>query len=122
MRILIATDAWEPQVNGVVRSLQHTAAALSALGCTTEFVTPAQFRTLALPSYPEIRVALASASRVETMMGDGRFDAIHITIEGPIGMAARRTCLRRSLAFTTSYHTHFPQYLSARLPFPQNWS
>jgi hypothetical protein len=85
MRILIATDAWEPQVNGVVRSLQHTAAALSALGCTTEFVTPAQFRTLALPSYPEIRVALASASRVETMMSDGRFDAIHIAISEAAG-------------------------------------
>jgi Glycosyltransferase Family 4 len=122
MRILIATDAWEPQVNGVVRSLQHTAAALSALGCETEFVTPAQFRTLALPSYPEIRVALASASRVQTMIVKGGFDAIHIATEGPIGMAARRACLQRNLAFTTSYHTHFPEYLSARLPFPQSWS
>ena len=108
MRILIATDAWEPQVNGVVRSLQHTATALGALGCETECGTPAQFRTLPLPNYPEIRLALATAARIEAIMGDSAFDAIHIATEGPIGIATRRICPRRKLNFTTSYHTHFP--------------
>jgi hypothetical protein len=122
MRILIATDAWEPQINGVVRSLQHTAAALRALGCATEFVTPGQFCTLPLPSYPEIRLALATGRRIEAIVEEGNFDAIHIATEGPIGIATRRICRRRKLVFTTSYHTHFPEYLSARVTVPEGWS
>lgn len=122
MRILVATDAWEPQVNGVVRSLQHTAAALKALGCETEFVTPAGFRTVPLPSYPDIRLALAPLRRITATIERGGFDAIHIATEGPIGMATRRISRRRGLAFTTSYHTRFPEYLSARAPVPESWS
>jgi glycosyltransferase involved in cell wall biosynthesis len=122
MRILIATDAWHPQVNGVVRSLEQTASALLASGVQVEFLTPQDFRSLPLPSYPEIRLALALASTISERLDRGRFDAIHIATEGPIGLAVRRVCMRRDWPFTTSYHTRFPEYLSARLPVPEAWS
>ena len=122
MRLLVATDAWHPQVNGVVRSLQETARALEGLGVETEFLTPERFRTVPLPSYPEIRLALASRRVVAAMLSRERFDAIHIATEGPIGIATRAACLRLGLAFTTSYHTRFPEYLRARAPIPLRWS
>jgi glycosyltransferase involved in cell wall biosynthesis len=122
MRILIATDAWEPQVNGVVRSLQQTAKALGTLGCETTFLTPVGFRTLPLPSYPEIRLALARPSRVEQIIDEGAFDAIHVATEGPIGIVTRRICRRQGRVFTTSYHTRYPEYLRARAPVPESWS
>lgn len=122
MRLLVATDAWHPQVNGVVRSLQETARALEGLGVETEFLTPERFRTVPLPSYPEIRLALASRRAVAAILSRGGFDAIHIATEGPIGIATRAACLRLGLAFTTSYHTRFPEYLRARAPIPLRWS
>ena len=87
-----------------------------------EFLTPDRFVTVPLPSYPEIRVALAFARAAAAIIEGGRFDAVHIATEGPVGMAARRVCLRRHLAFTTSYHTRFPEYLRARVPVPDRWT
>lgn len=122
MRILVATDAWHPQVNGVVRSLEQTAAALGLLGVEMEFLTPLDFRTVPMPGYSEIRLAIASASAVAARLDGGRFDALHIATEGPVGLAARRLCVRRRLVFTTSYHTRFPEYLSTRAPVPEAWT
>jgi glycosyltransferase involved in cell wall biosynthesis len=122
MRLLVATDAAPPQVNGVVRSLDQTAAALAKLGVETTFLTPGRFRSVPLPSYPEISLALASAGQVARTVSEGGFDAVHIATEGPIGLAARRFCLRYGFAFTTSYHTRFPEYLRARAPIPLAWT
>lgn len=122
MRVLIATDAWRPQVNGVVRSLEATAHALSGLGVNCEFVSPDDFGSTSLPSYPEVRLSAASASTIERIVQSKQPDAIHIATEGPIGLAARRFCRRRGCAFTTSYCTRFPEYLRARAPVPLAWS
>ncbi|MBV9079392.1 MAG: glycosyltransferase family 1 protein [Methylobacteriaceae bacterium] len=118
MRLLIATDAWHPQVNGVVRSLEETSSVLPEFGIEPELLTPSRFRTVPLPTYKEIRVALAHSLGVGRIIEAGRFDAIHIATEGPVGMATRRACLDRGLTFTTSYHTRFPEYLRARTALP----
>lgn len=122
MRLAIATDAWTPQVNGVVRSLKETAAALPRLGIEPHFVTPEGLPSLPLPTYPDIRVAIgagpAVAGRLETLAPD----AVHIATEGTIGHAARRWCLARGLPFTTSYHTRYPEYVRARAPVPEAWT
>jgi hypothetical protein len=112
MKILVATDAWHPQVNGVVRTLGHTAREASTMGATIEFLSPNEFRTLPMPSYPEIRLALTGPGAVERKLDKIAPDAIHIATEGPIGHAMRRVCIRRSLPFTTSFHTLFPDYLA----------
>lgn len=121
MRLLIATDAWRPQLNGVVRTYERIGAELLAMGHEVEFFTHNGFRTVPLPTYPEIRLALltprAARRRIETCAPDH----IHIATEGPIGLAVRRHCISRGLPFTTSYHTRFPEYLSARFPVPLSW-
>ena len=122
MRILVATDAWHPQVNGVVRTLGHVAREARTLGADIEFLSPAEFRTLPLPSYPEIRLALAGRGEVERRIDAVRPDAIHVATEGPLGHAMRRVCIRRGLPFTTSFHTRFPDYLAERLPIPERWT
>jgi len=122
MKILIVTDAWHPQVNGVVRTLGHVAREGQGMGVGVEFLTPDQFRTLPMPSYPEIRLALAGAGTIERRLDRGQPDAIHVATEGPLGHAMRRVCLRRSLPFTTSFHTRFPDYLAGRLPVPERWT
>jgi 1,2-diacylglycerol 3-alpha-glucosyltransferase/glucuronosyltransferase len=122
MKILIATDAWHPQVNGVVRTLSHMASEAPGLDATVEFLTPNEFRTLPMPSYPEIRLALTTAGAVERKLDAIAPDAIHIATEGPIGHAMRRVCIRRGLPFTTSFHTLFPDYLAERLPLPERWT
>jgi glycosyltransferase involved in cell wall biosynthesis len=122
MKILVATDAWHPQVNGVVRTLGHVSREARALGCELEFLSPDQFRTLPMPSYPEIRLALAASSHVTRRLEQSRPDAIHIATEGPIGHAVRRACLRNDLPFTTSFHTRFPDYIAERLPMPERWT
>jgi len=114
MRILIATDAWHPQVNGVVRTLGETARELEAMGHAVGFLTPLHFRTVPCPTYPEIRLSLAPQSFVRPQIEAFGPDAIHIATEGPIGLAARRYCLRRDLPFSTAYHTRFPEYVEAR--------
>ena len=118
MRILLATDAWEPQVNGVVRTLKLTMAELREMGHEVELVAPDRFKTMPLPTYPEIRLALNAYDPMQDIFKAFEPEAIHIATEGPIGLAARRLCLEWKLPFTTSYHTRFPEYLSARLPVP----
>ncbi|WP_269715587.1 glycosyltransferase family 4 protein [Caulobacter sp. NIBR2454] len=119
MRILLATDAWEPQVNGVVRTLTRVMAELKAMGHEVEVVSPDQFPTVPMPTYPEIKLALGAYEPVQEKFKSFEPEAIHIATEGPIGLAARRICLEWRLPFTTSYHTRFPEYVSARLPLPQ---
>ena len=121
MRILIATDAWHPQVNGVVRTLTMMADAARDLGVDVSFLTPQSFATVALPSYPDLRVAIPGPARIAKLIGDARPDNIHIATEGPIGLLVRRYCLKRGLPFTTSFHTRFPEYVSARSPIPESW-
>jgi glycosyltransferase involved in cell wall biosynthesis len=121
MRILVATDAWHPQVNGVVRTLAMTAEAAKGLGAEVAFLTPQSFRTFALPSYPGLRVALPWAAKIARLIEDARPDSIHIATEGPIGIAVRRYCRKHKLPFTTSFHTRFPEYISARLPVRESW-
>lgn len=122
MRVLVATDAWRPQVNGVVRSLEYLASEAPSLGAEIDFLTPGDFRTLPLPGYREIRLALASARRIERAIAAMRPDSVHIATEGPIGWITRHVCQTRGYPFTTSYHTRFPEYLAARLPVPLKWS
>lgn len=116
--VAIVTDAWQPQVNGVVNTLQHTRDNLSALGHRVEMLTPAGFRTVPCPSYPEIRLSLQPYGRLHGRLDFLQPDHIHIATEGPLGLAARRYCLRNGLAFTTSYHTQFPEYIRKRVPVP----
>jgi glycosyltransferase involved in cell wall biosynthesis len=118
MKILIVTDAWRPQTNGVVRTLSHTVDCLRDAGHDVQLITPVGFRTIACPSYPEIRLALFPAGKVARAIEAFAPDALHIATEGSLGVAARRYCLRRGLYFTTSYHTQFPQYLRSRVPIP----
>ena len=122
MKILVATDAWHPQVNGVVRTLGHVAREARTLGAELEFLAPSEFWTLPMPSYPEIRLALPKPGQVERRLDRSRPDAIHIATEGPLGHAVRRVCMRRGLPFTTSLHTRFPDYLAERLPLPERWT
>ena len=119
MKILVATDAWHPQVNGVVRTLGQVAREARALGAELEFLTPGDFRTLPLPSYPEIRLALPGPGEIARRFDRSRPDAVHVATEGPLGHAVRRLCTRRRLPFTTSFHTRFPDYLAERLPVPE---
>ncbi len=118
MRILIVSDAWHPQVNGVVRTLSMVAAELTELRHVVDVIGPDRFRTVALPTYSTIRVALAPGRRLSAMIGVFRPDALHIATEGPLGIAARRLALRRGWQFTTSFHTRFAEYLHARTHMP----
>ncbi|WP_458760262.1 glycosyltransferase family 4 protein [Afipia sp. TerB] len=121
MRILVATDAWHPQVNGVVRTLTTMADAAGSLGVDVSFLTPQSFATFALPSYPDLRLAIPGPARIARLIADARPDNIHIATEGPIGLMVRRYCRRHHLPFTTSFHTRFPEYISARSPIPESW-
>lgn len=118
MRLLLVTDAWEPQVNGVVRTLGMMVRFLRDWGHEVELVTPAGFRTVPCPSYPEIRLSLWPRRKIAERLTRFRPDAVHIATEGPLGLAARRLCLARSQPFTTSFHTRFPEYVNARLGLP----
>jgi len=121
MRIAIVTDAWEPQVNGVVRTLRATIGELRAIGHEPFVVSPDLFTTMPCPTYDEIRLALASPAALGRRLEQARPDAIHIATEGPLGLAARSWCLRRGHRFTTAYHTDFPQYLAKRTRLPPEW-
>lgn len=122
MKVLIATDAWHPQVNGVVRSLEHLAEEAGPLGAAIEFLTPDAFRTVPMPTYKEIRLSFATPRAIRRTIDTVRPDFIHIATEGPIGIATRHVCIADKLTFTTSYHTRFPEYLSARAPIPEQWT
>jgi glycosyltransferase involved in cell wall biosynthesis len=121
MRILVATDAWHPQVNGVVRTLTMMAEAVEALGAEVSFLTPESFCTVGLPSYRDLRVALPRPARIAELIEAQAPDTIHIATEGPIGLLVRRYCRKHDLPFTTSFHTRFPDYVSARAPVPASW-
>ncbi|RDV05146.1 glycosyltransferase family 4 protein [Undibacter mobilis] len=122
MKILVVTDAWHPQVNGVVRTLGQVAREAAGFGVTVEFLSPSEFRTVPMPSYPEIRLALASAGAMERRLDAIAPNAIHIATEGPLGHAMRRVCIRRGLPFTTSFHTRFPDYVAERVTLAPKWS
>ena len=116
MRVLIATDAWRPQVNGVVRSLEYMAELAPQFGAEVMFLTPQHFRSFPMPTYPEIRLSASLPRHVRRLIERADATHLHIATEGPIGLAARHVCLTEGRPFTTSYHTRFPEYLSARLP------
>ena len=121
-RVLIITDAWEPQVNGVVRTLQNTIRELSLMDVEVGMITPKDFRTLPCPTYPEIRLSLASRAAVEKKIVAFNPDALHIATEGPLGWAARSVSLKYGWGFTTAYHTRFPEYVHSRIRMPLSLS
>ncbi|MFC3108930.1 glycosyltransferase family 4 protein [Undibacterium arcticum] len=118
MRIAIVSDAWEPQVNGVVNTIKNTRHSLLELGHDVLLVTPDNCRTFACPTYPEIRLAYQPYAKVAASLDGFVPDCIHIATEGPMGLAARRYCLNRGLHFTSAYHTRFPEYLRSRSRIP----
>ena len=118
MKILIVTDAWTPQINGVVRTIQMTVRELAALGHEVEILSPDLFRSIACPGYAEIRLALVSRRTIRRRMREIAPDALHLATEGPLGLHARSIALEHGWPFTTAYHTRFPEYLRARLPIP----
>ena len=121
-RILIVTDAWSPQVNGVVRTMERVSENLPAFGAEAVFLTPAGFRSVPMPTYPDIRLALTTPWEISRRIEAANADHVHIVTEGPLGLLARRYCRKRGLLFTTSYHTKYPEYLSARMPVPESWT
>ncbi|HTX47787.1 MAG TPA: glycosyltransferase family 1 protein [Caulobacteraceae bacterium] len=117
-RILLVTDAWAPQVNGVVRTLERLVAELRAMGCEVEVIAPSDgYRTIPLVTYSEIRLALGARSDIEARFTRFAPDAVHIAVEGPLGWEARAVCLKHGFPFSTCYHTQWPEYVSARFPF-----
>jgi glycosyltransferase involved in cell wall biosynthesis len=122
MRIVIATDAWAPQVNGVVNSLRNTRDALLAMGHEVLMVTPEGCRTIPCPTYPEIRLALFQGRRISKILSEFKPDSVHIATEGTIGLTVHRLCRKRGIRFTTAYHTQFPEYVRARVPIPVSFT
>lgn len=118
MRILVATDAWHPQVNGVVRTLTSLARSASALGAEITFLTPEGFPSVGVPTYPGLRAALPNRREIARRIEAAAPEAIHIATEGPIGWSVRAYCRRQKLAFTTSYTTRFPEYVAVRTMIP----
>jgi 1,2-diacylglycerol 3-alpha-glucosyltransferase/glucuronosyltransferase len=116
MRVLVATDAWHPQVNGVARTLSSLARSARGVGVDIEFLSPEGFPSLPLPTYPGLRLALPSRREIARRIERAAPDAIHIATEGTIGYMARSYCLRHGRPFTTSYTTRFPEYIAARAP------
>jgi glycosyltransferase involved in cell wall biosynthesis len=119
MKILVATDAWFPQVNGVLATYQRLAVELPKMGCDLTFLTPERFDTIAMPGYREIRLAVPNRNIAEAEINAEAPDHIHIATEGPVGWMARNYCLRRGVCFTTSFHTRFPEYGSQHLGVPK---
>src|SRR5260370_20490167 len=120
MRIVIATDAWRAQMNGVVSKLERMTLAASECGARFEFLTPQGMWTAPMPTYPDIRVAITSSQRIGRRIEEAAPDHIHIATEGTIGWLTRRYCLKHRRVFTTSYHTRFPEYVSARFGIPES--
>ncbi len=122
MRIAIASDAWSPQVNGVVNTLKQTREQLLAEGHEVLMITPEGRRTFPCPTYPEIRLAFFQGRKIARELDAYRPDCIHIATEGTLGLAVRRYCRKRGYPFTTAYHTQFPEYVRARVPIPVSWT
>lgn len=122
MKILIVSDAWEPQVNGVVRTLKMTRRELERRGHQTELISPLGFRAIPCPTYPEISLALTTRRELERRIDAFAPDCLHIATEGPLGWLARSVALRRGWPFTTAYHSRFPEYVHARFRVPVSWT
>jgi hypothetical protein len=122
LRILLVTDAWAPQVNGVVVTLSNTVRWLERWGHDVHVLSPEGFRTMPMPSYPEIPLAIMPGREVARRIRVFEPDAVHIATEGPLGIAARAHCLKAGLAFTTAYHTCFPEYVKPRFGVPLAWT
>ena len=122
MKIMIVTDAWEPQVNGVVRTLKMTTRHLQEMGHSTHILSPLDFKSMPCPTYPEISLALATKGAVARHIDKVAPDCLHIATEGPLGWAARGVALQRGWPFTTAYHSRFPEYVQARVRVPLGWS
>ncbi len=124
MKILLVTDAWHPQINGVVRTLDQTVSNLRRRGHQVEVIAPSDdYFTLPLPTYPDIRLAPFAYNDVKRRMIAFGPEAIHIATEGPLGQMAKILCHKWAMPFTTSYHTKFPEYIKARIPIiPLSWS
>jgi glycosyltransferase involved in cell wall biosynthesis len=122
MRVAIITDAWRPQVNGVVTTLGKMGEFLESQDHDVRFITPQDFKTIPCPTYPEIRLAIFPRRKIDKLLADFLPAHIHIATEGPIGHAARAYCMKKGLQFTTSFHTQFAEYLRLRAPIPINWT
>ena len=122
MRVLVATDAWRPQVNGVVRTYERLADEVTTIGAELAIVSPAEFTTVPCPTYPEIRLALPGYNYLAERMRCINPDAVHIATEGPVGWMTRSYCLGRGIPFTTSFHTRFPDYVKSRTGIPADWT
>lgn len=120
-RVVVVTDAWMPQMNGVVRTLTTTCQVLEGWGHDVTVISPDQFRSVPCPTYPEIRLAFTAPGAVGRRLARLAPDAVHIATEGPLGFAARRFCVKRGIAFTTAYHTQFPEYVARRTGLPAEW-
>lgn len=114
-KLLLVTDAWAPQVNGVVRVQNAHIASLKARGYEVIVIEPGQFRTIPMPWYPDIRLALFARRRIARMIDEVQPDAIHLMTEGPLGWAARSVCMKKKIPFTSWYHSHFQLYVDIRL-------
>jgi glycosyltransferase involved in cell wall biosynthesis len=118
MRLALVTDAWAPQMNGVVRTLMRTREELTAMGHAVEVISPDLFNGFPCPTYPEIKLAFMPGRKIARTIEAFKPNAIHIATEGPLGHAARGFCLGQGLPFTTAYHTRFPEYVEARFAVP----
>lgn len=121
-KLMLVTDAWHPQINGVVRCLSLTIEEVRKLGLRVDIVSPSDYPTVPCPTYPEIRLSWAGIAEIRTRFADSRADYFHIATEGPLGLLARHILLADGIPFTTSYHTRFPEYVAARAPIPESWS
>lgn len=122
MRIMIVTDAWEPQVNGVVRTIKSTRRELESMGHIVDILSPLEFKTLPCPTYPDIRLSLGATRKAHQRIKAFEPDALHIATEGPLGLAARRWAIKHRFPYTTAYHTRFPEYVHARFRVPLSWT
>lgn len=120
--LALVTDAWHPQVNGVVRTLDTTRRELERMGVLVRMITPEGMRTVPMPTYPEIRLAMVPPGRVRRQIEAAKPDYVHIATEGPLGQIAKKWCFDNAIGYTTSYHTRFPEYIRARAPVPLSWS
>ncbi len=118
MRIALISDAWKPQINGIVTTLSHTREALEKLGHAVELIGPERFRTWPCPGYPDVRLAFGCGPKLRSIVQAFKPEAMHLATEGPIGFAARRYCRQNGFAYTTSFHSYFPEYLKLRIGLP----
>jgi len=122
MKLVIITDAWRPQVNGVVRTLERVAGEMTQAGDAVEIIGPDRFHNFAMPGYADIRLAFRPRGPLRAMLDEARPDAVHIATEGPLGLAARAICRERDWQFTTSFHTRFAEYVTARTGIPPRFT